>query len=241
MGVTRKRGLLAAAVLGPVALVAAVWLVFFTPDSPDRLTLSAGDGAAGGVVDVPVEGRWEVAAADSEAGYRVREKLANLPAKSDAVGRTSDVSGGFTAEEADGGVVARDVSFEVDLTTLESDEERRDNRIRELGLESDRFPTATFVATEPVAVPDAVLDGGAGETEVTGDLTIHGVTKRVTIPLQVQQTGAGGDPAVEVVGSLTFPFADFDMEPPNVGVFVTVDPDATLEFRLVLRRAGAAE
>ncbi len=34
-----------------------------------------------------------------------------------------------------------------------SDETRRDNRIRTQGLESDRFPTATFVSTSPISVP----------------------------------------------------------------------------------------
>ena len=38
--------------------------------------------------------------AGSEAGYRVREQLANLPAESDAVGRTSDVTGSITLEAA---------------------------------------------------------------------------------------------------------------------------------------------
>ena len=243
MGIPRKRGLLAAAVIVPVALFAAVYLIFFTSDSPDRLTLSTADGEGAevaGDAEVPVEGRWEVVAADSEAGYRVREKLANLPAKSDAVGRTSAVTGGFVAEESDGGAVAGDVAFEVDLTGLKSDQDKRDNKIKEIGLETAKFPTAAFKSTEPVEVPEEVLDGKAGTTEVTGDLTIHGTTKRVTIPLDVQRTvGDGGVPVVEVVGSLTFPFTDFGMSPPNVGVLVAVDPDATLEFRLVMRKAGA--
>jgi len=35
----------------------------------------------------------------------------------------------------------------------------------------------------------------------------------------------------------TFPFTDFDITPPNIANFVTLDSDATLEFRLVLARA----
>ena len=42
--------------------------------------------------DGSVAGTWTVTDG-SEAGYRVREQLANLPAESDAVGRTSDVTG----------------------------------------------------------------------------------------------------------------------------------------------------
>lgn len=68
------------------------------------------------------------------------------------------------------------------------------------------------MASEDVKVPEEAMDGKPAKTEVVGDLTIHGVTKRVTIPLDVQRNGN----QVEVVGSLTFPFSDFEMEPPNV-------------------------
>ena len=202
----------------------------------DAFRLSAGgteDTAGEPTVD-PLEGRWEIAAG-SEAGYRVREKLADLPASSDAVGRTSDITGGFTVAETDDGVVARDLQFEADLTTLKSDNDKRDNRIRELGLESSRYPTATFVATEDVNAPEDAVDGRPAKTEVVGDLTIHGVTRRVTIPLDLQRNGD----EVEVVGSLTFRFSDFGMSPPNVPPFVSVQPDATMEMRLILERAGA--
>ncbi len=59
-------------------------------------------------------------------------------------------------------------------------------------------------------------------------MTIHGVTKRVTIPLDAQITNG----RIEVVGSLTFPFSDFGMSPPNIANFVTVENNATLEFQL---------
>ena len=45
-----------------------------------------------------VAGTWNVAA-DSVAGYRVREQLANLPAESDAVGRTDQVTGSITRRD----------------------------------------------------------------------------------------------------------------------------------------------
>lgn len=51
---------------------------------------SAGTGDKGDVA-----GTW-TAVEGSEAGYRVREQLANLPAESDAIGRTRDVSGSIT-------------------------------------------------------------------------------------------------------------------------------------------------
>jgi hypothetical protein len=59
------------------------------------------------------------------------------------------------------------------------------------------------------------------------------VTKLVSIPLNVQLSGTH----VQVVGSLKFPFSEFGMSPPSIGGFVSVQPDATLEFSLLLTHA----
>jgi polyisoprenoid-binding protein YceI len=223
-----------AAVLIPVALIAAVWFLFFTPSSPDRLQVStSGEGSASPVpLSGEVDGTWN-ASPESVVGYRVRERLARLPASSDAVGRTSAVTGTVTLKRQGDTVTASGANFTADLTQLKSDESRRDNRIRSIGLETDRFPSATFVSAAPIEVPATAVSGGVARVLAPGDLTIHGVTKRVTIPLDVKAIGS----QVEVVGSLTFPFGDFGMTAPNVGGIVTVESDPTLEFRLVLTRA----
>ncbi len=226
-----------AAVVVLVGGFAALYFTVFGDDSPDELTLSEAPEAQGGTATSPVDagdviGAWRVAAG-SEAGYRVREKLASLPAQSDAVGRTSVVTGTVRLVRQGNGFTASGARFEVDLTTLRSDETRRDNRIRTQGLESNRFPTATFVSTSPIAVPADAIDGRAVRLSAEGDLTLHGVTKRVTIPLEVRVTGNRG----ELAGSYKFPMSDFNINPPNIGGFVTVEPEATLEFKLVLEKA----
>ena len=55
----------------------------------------------------------------------------------------------------------------------------------------------------------------------------------VSVPLDVRVTGAKG----ELVGSVSFPMSDFNLSPPNVAGVVTVDSDATMEFKLVLEKA----
>ncbi len=123
-------------------------------------------------------GTWTVAEG-SEAGYRVREQLANLPAESDAVGRTSDVTGSITVVTAGDAAQLTAGTIEVDTTTIASDEGRRDNRMRNEGLETDAFPTATFTITAPVDIPAGALAGAVTDVTLTGDLTLHGVTKAV--------------------------------------------------------------
>lgn len=229
---SRRNLVLVGTLLVCVVLAAAAYLLFFTPSSPERLQLSPGAGqaeAVGGAID----GTWRPAEG-STVGYRVRERFAGVPAASDAVGRTTAVTGSVTLRREGDRVTASDARFTADLTQLRSDESRRDNRLRTLGLETDRFPTATFASPGPIDVPAGALSGQAVKVPVSGDLTIHGVTKRVTVPLEVQPKGA----RVEVVGALTFPFSDFGMEAPNIGGFVSVEADPTLELKLVLERAG---
>lgn len=231
-----RRTIIVAAAVAAVVVggFVAVYLLLFTDDSPDRFAPSERSGAS---TSAPASGaaaptgRWMVAEG-SEAGYRVREKLASLPAKSDAVGRTTAVTGGMTVAAAGERFVARDLRIEVDLTQLRSDEARRDNRIRTLGLESTRFPTATFVSTDDVEVPASAANGQPFDVQVQGDLTLHGVTTRVAIPVKGQLLPAG----LEVVGSLRFPMSLFAIDPPNIGGFVTVDPEATLEFKILMKQ-----
>lgn len=230
-----RRPVLVAAVLIPSAVMAAVYFLFFTPSSPDRLGVSAGGDGAPSSTPVPgdVDGTWK-ASPESVVGYRVRERLARLPASSDAVGRTSAVAGSVTLKRQGETIIASDTNFTADLTQLRSDEARRDSRMRSVGIETERFPSATFVAASPIELPATALSGAVTKVQVPGDLTIHGVTKRVTMPLEVKANGS----QVEVAGTLTFPFGDFGMSAPNVGGIVTVESNPTLELKLVLVRAA---
>ncbi len=209
--------------------VAALALPSAAVPSADPTTEPAATGAAASTepgTATGVAGEWQVAT-DSVAGYRVREQLANLPAESDAVGRTSDVTGSITVEENGDGARLTAGTLTVDTTTIASDEGRRDNRLRSEGLQTDQFPTATFVVTQPVDVPAAALAGTATDITLVGDLTLHGVTKAVEIPAQVQLT----DGRIQVAGSLTFPLADFDITAPNVGGFIiSIADEGALEF-----------
>lgn len=184
-------------------------------------------------VETAIAGEWQVAG-DSVAGYRVREQLANLPAESDAVGRTSDVTGSIAVEENGDGARLTAGTLTVDTTTITSDEGRRDNRLRSEGLQTDEFPTATFVVTQPVDVPAAAIAGTASDITLVGDLTLHGVTKSVQIPAQAQLS----DGRIQVAGSVSFPLADFDISAPNVGGFIiSIADEGALEFLVAFEKA----
>src|SRR5262245_10219278 len=78
-------------------------------------------------------------------GYRVNEQLAGVGAKT-AYGRTPDVTGTMTVD----GTKVTAAEFSADLTTLQSDDSRRDGQLRNQGIQTGQFPTATFKLTTPI-------------------------------------------------------------------------------------------
>ncbi len=226
-------GLGALAVLGVLAFGGVYWFLL-GGSAPRQLTIQPASTAspAASTSASPGTGTWTVGTG-SVAGYRVREQLAGLPAPSDAVGRTSSITGSFTLAQSTDGYTVAAATFTVDVSTLTSDRSMRDRRIHQMGLESDRYPTATFKLTSPIVLPAAATTGQTLHVSATGDLTIHGTTKSVTIPIDAQLNGS----QIQVVGSLTFPFSEFNMVPPSIGGFVTVQDNATMEFSLLLQQA----
>ena len=114
-------------------------------------------------------GTWKVqAGGPTFVGYRVREKFVTVGVV-DAVGRTGQVSG---TAKIDGDRV-RAARLETDMTTLRSDEGRRDNALRSRAIETDRFPTSSFQLTGPFAISRRAV-------KASGRLTLHGETNPIT-------------------------------------------------------------
>jgi polyisoprenoid-binding protein YceI len=208
---------------------------FFSP-----ATSSAPGSSSDPVSSVPaasfdgsVAGTWNVTA-DSVAGYRVREQLASLPAESDAVGRTSAVSGSITLVTSGSTTTLTAGQINVDTTSIASDKPQRDGRLRNEGLQTDTYPTATFKITKPVVVPAAAIAGTAADVTLTGDLTLHGVTKSVDIASQAQLVNG----TIQVAGSISFPLSDYLIVAPNIGgIIVSIADNGTLEFLVDFSKA----
>src|SRR5687767_9933176 len=132
----RVRVLGVAAVALAVLAVAGTFAVFLLRggDEPPPPRLStATPGAATPQATAPAgEEAWQVAGGEPTfVGYRVREEFASVGVV-DAVGRTGEVTG---SARVDGDRVLG-AELEADMTTLRSDESRRDNALRERGIET---------------------------------------------------------------------------------------------------------
>jgi polyisoprenoid-binding protein YceI len=232
-------GLVALALL---AVTAGPWVYInlIRDDAPDRLSFAdvpAADASEASTTTAPsapqpeparggtdVSGTWEVAAG-SQVGYRVKEVL--FGQSTEGVGRTSDVTGTVTID----GTTVTAASFVADLTTVESDESRRDSQFQGRIMDTDSFPTATFELTEPIAldsIPDDLVETTAA---AVGDLTLRGTTKPVTIDLVARRNGD----TIEITGSLTIVFDEWDIPNPS-NAAVSTEDEGELELLLVLGR-----
>lgn len=173
---------------------------------------------------------YRIIEGQSEAWYLAPEKLASLPTSSTAKGSTKKVSGEFHLTE-DGLDPSKPTSFTVDLASITSDESRRDNRMRS-ALETSKYPTTTFTATSMSGLP---AEFGSTDTvlQITGTLDLHGVQKDVTWELKVKRDGD----ILSVLGTTKFKYTDFNITKPEVGGFVTVEDEVTLQVQLFIQEA----
>jgi polyisoprenoid-binding protein YceI len=178
--------------------------------------------------------KLEVVPAKSEARYRVREQLASLSLPSDAIGKTSAITGTIVGK-TDGTILSSDSKFVVDLSTLQSDRSQRDNFLRRNVLQTDQYPDATFVPTQATGLPSGFPSSGQASFKLTGNLTIRNVTKPVTwdVSCQGQQTEG------LCHATTSFHFEYFDLTQPHVSVVLSIVNNITLEVDIYLRRVGA--
>jgi polyisoprenoid-binding protein YceI len=211
------------------------WWFVLRDDAPERAALPvrtegtepAAPGTAAATPDP--DGTWRVVPGEEVfAGYRIEELFGGETVKKTAVGRTRSVTG--TMEIAGGVVTSARVT--ADLTALTSDSARRDETQRTQGLQTDQFPEATFTLTEPIDLGEPPAPGSPVTVTATGDLTLHGVTRPVTLELQASWTGT----VIDVAGGTRIVLADFAIEPPR-NPFVTVDDVGEFEVQLSFERA----
>ena len=244
---TRKQTVIGGGILAAIVIAVGAALVWYTAlphDAPSRVSLSdAVTSAQGGVNEAAVTvdaapadaaanglaGTWVLAAnGESFVGYRVKEELARIGATT-AVGRTRQL----TATLQFDGTAITDVQVQADLTRLQSDSALRDGALRTQALETSRYPTATFALTQPIPLGTVPDEGVPVAATAVGDLTLHGVTRRVSIDLQGQRTNG----QVVVVGSLEIRFADFSIAQPRAASVLSVEDRGTMELQLVFERA----
>lgn len=109
---------------------------------------------------------WQIDPAHANAQFTVRHLgISNVQ------GEFTKVTGTVTLDDKD--ISKSSVNATVDTTSLDSRVAARDKDVKDTFLEVEKFPTMTFVSKK-------ITRGADGRIQMTGDLTLHGVTKEVT-------------------------------------------------------------
>lgn len=117
---------------------------------------------------------YKVDSDHSGVSFTIRHFVSNVP------GRFKDFDGVIKYDAQN--PPASSVNFTIQAASIDTDNADRDNHLRGADFfEVEKFPTLTFSSTSVKAVDADTL-------EVTGDLTMKGQTKKVTVPVELLGT-----------------------------------------------------
>lgn len=112
---------------------------------------------------------WTVDKGHSSATFKVRHMMANV------VGQFRDFNGDINIDRANPSKSS--VEFTIQAASIDTGNSNRDEHLRSADFfDAAKYPAITFKST-------SVTPKSANEFDVTGDLTMHGVTRRVTLPV----------------------------------------------------------
>lgn len=121
---------------------------------------------------------WKIDPAHTHVEFAVKHMMIST-----VKGRFSDVTGEILLDE--GTLPNSKLNIDVNVASIDTREPQRDTHLRSADFfDIEKFPKMTFRAT--------VIEGPLDQFKLTGDLTIHGVTRPVTF--DVAHEGRGKDP-----------------------------------------------
>lgn len=123
---------------------------------------------------------WEVDATHATGRFKIKHLMI-----SNVSGEVTGMKGTFTTDDKD--VTKTTAEVTLDATTINTNNAKRDEHLKsEDFFNTAKFPTITFKSKK-------VAKGKGGKFKMTGDFTMHGVTKEVTLE-DAELTSAMKDP-----------------------------------------------
>lgn len=160
-----------AALLCLMLLVAAVFYAAQGASGQATGTATSGSAAQAAPTSIPA-GAYQIDPAHSSINFSVRHLTINL-----VRGRFTDFNGTISYDDKD--VTRSSVEFSAKVASINTDVARRDEHLRSPDFfDAAKFPEMTFKSTR--------VERRGGEGFVAhGDLTLHGVTKQLSIPFKL--------------------------------------------------------
>ena len=203
-------------------------------EAPAAEAPSQGSGEA-----VSGQRTFVIVPAESKASYLVDEeffagaldKLGIAAGLADVVGSTQEIEGQITLNLDNLGDALGENTFTAKMNTFSTDQNRRDNWIRENGPRFNDFPLATFTATSIEGAPAAYNDGEEVSFKLAGDLTVREVTQPATFDVTAR---LAGDTLTGVATTRAL-MSSFGIEPPNFANTLTVADEFGIEVQFTAK------
>jgi len=162
----------------------------------------------------------------SVARYKIGEQFARLPTPITAIGETSGINGKIYLNK-EGYVSDSDASvILVDVQSLKSDENKRDNWVRRNGgIGSEISIDVLEILGHPWPLPQA----GGMEISIRGDMTISEITKPVVWEglLEIESKAITGTISTEIT------WDQFQLSKPKLPFIISVDDEIVLELDVI--------
>lgn len=129
---------------------------------------------------------YKVDPAHSSVGFTIRHFVSLVE------GRFKEFTGNIDYNAAN--PAASSVNFTIQAQSISTDNEKRDEHLRSADFfDTAKYPTLSFVSKKVIARDKDHLD-------VVGEMTMHGVTKAITVPVTILGVSPGAKPGSELIG-----------------------------------------
>jgi polyisoprenoid-binding protein YceI len=167
---------------------------------------------------------WQIDPAASRVGFAIGKRLLFVK-KLTVTGHFADIRGTIWLDAQEPATAQATVA--IGAASIDTRQARRDAHLRSAGFfDAERHPTLMFTSRRIIT-----LDRAAGHYQVTGDLTIRGVTREVQLAAYYRAAEPGTPaPRIELSGSLNRRDFGLDWNSPLIkiadAVTVTLDVQA---------------
>ena len=160
-------------------------------------------------------GRYESQPGGSKVKIEGTSSIHDWNMESPVIGGFLEAEAGFPESALKGGSAAKPkVEIFIPVRTLKSYNKRMDEVYME-HMEEPKFKRMEYKLTE--LKPKGEVKAGECEFDAVGTLTVHGVSKSITMPVTIEKVEGN---KVKVAGSTSIKMSDFGVTPPNPDIGV---------------------